>query len=370
MVLQFRRGLTPNPAFVLQPGEPAYDLTNRILKIGDDAGTAWGDLPAIGAGGGSGPIDPADIAQAVEDYFEQNPLPDYVTPLELQAALNALPDYVTPQELSSALAALPDYVTPAELNAAIDALPDYATSAELSAAIAGLPTYVTTSELNAAIAAIPPVVSISDGTTSTSSVWSSSKTQSELSAKVTGPASSVSGNLPSFSATSGKTIADSGLSVTDVARLSGNQTVAGVKTFSSAPVVPDGSFTISKVTNLQSSLDGKTTEAYVGTQVAPLRTITLATLTSGATLSVDQARSLISINSAASVTLTVPDNTVAFALGTQILVRQVGVGQVTLAPASGVTLQTSASLKTRTQYSVVMLIKVDTNTWSVSGDVE
>lgn len=39
-------------------------------------------------------------------------------------------------------------------------------------------------------------------------------------------------------------------------KLTGNQTIAGVKTFSSAPVVPDASFSIAKTTWLQTALDG------------------------------------------------------------------------------------------------------------------
>jgi len=40
-------------------------------------------------------------------------------------------------------------------------------------------------------------------------------------------------------------------------KTTGAQTVAGTKTFSSAPVVPDGAFSFSKVTGLQTALDGK-----------------------------------------------------------------------------------------------------------------
>lgn len=367
MVLQFRRGQSPNPAFVLQPGEPAYDLANHVLKIGDSAGTPWGQLPALGAGG---TVDPSDIEAAVEAYFDAHPQPEYVTPADLADALAAIPDYVTPAELIAALNALPDYVTPAELTAAIDALPDYVTSAELAAAINALPTYVTSAELNAAIAAIPAGISISDSTASTSSVWSSSKTQTEIATKVTGPSSSTSGNLPAFNATTGKSVADSGIASSDLARLSTTQTFTGTKTFQSAPTVPDSSFSISKTTGLQSALDGKTTESYVNSQVTPLRTIPISTVTTSATLALDNSRGMVNVNSATSVTITVPDNaTVAFPTGTQVIVRQVGIGQVTIG-GSGVTLQTSASLKTRTQYSVVMLVKVDTNVWSVSGDVE
>lgn len=39
--------------------------------------------------------------------------------------------------------------------------------------------------------------------------------------------------------------------------LTGNETIAGVKTFSSAPAVPDSSFTIAKTTGLQAALDAR-----------------------------------------------------------------------------------------------------------------
>lgn len=42
-----------------------------------------------------------------------------------------------------------------------------------------------------------------------------------------------------------------------VVKLSGNQTIGGTKTFSSAPSVPDSSFSIAKTTGLQTALDGK-----------------------------------------------------------------------------------------------------------------
>lgn len=42
-----------------------------------------------------------------------------------------------------------------------------------------------------------------------------------------------------------------------VVKLTGAQTLAGTKTFSSAPSVPDGSFTISKTTGLQAAIDAK-----------------------------------------------------------------------------------------------------------------
>ena len=80
---------------------------------------------------------------------------------------------------------------------------------------------------------------------------------------------------------------------------------------------------------------------------------------------------LVDMNSATAQTLTVPTNaTVTFGVGTQILIRQKGAGQVTIAPAGGVTLNLANSEnKTRKQNSVAGLIKLATDTWVLCGDL-
>ena len=78
---------------------------------------------------------------------------------------------------------------------------------------------------------------------------------------------------------------------------------------------------------------------------------------------------MVSFNNASGQTVTIPLNSsVAFATGTQINIVQLGVGQVTLVGASGVTVNSSQGLKLRSQYSVASLFKGATNTWYVSGD--
>lgn len=79
---------------------------------------------------------------------------------------------------------------------------------------------------------------------------------------------------------------------------------------------------------------------------------------------------LIDCNNAAPFTLTVPiDASVEFPVGAQILVRQKGAGQVTIA-ADGVTLRSAdGELKLRVQYSIAGLIKLAADTWAVFGDV-
>jgi hypothetical protein len=69
-------------------------------------------------------------------------------------------------------------------------------------------------------------------------------------------------------------------------------------------------------------------------------------------------------------TVTVPLNSsVAFPIGTAIDILQTGSSQVTLAGASGVTINATPGLKLRTQWSSATLIKRDTNTWLAMGDM-
>lgn len=71
------------------------------------------------------------------------------------------------------------------------------------------------------------------------------------------------------------------------------------------------------------------------------------------------------------VTVTVPtEASVAFPVGSIVQIRQVDVGQVTLDPETGVTLGTPETLKTRKQGSTIGLMKVGTDEWDVTGDME
>lgn len=77
---------------------------------------------------------------------------------------------------------------------------------------------------------------------------------------------------------------------------------------------------------------------------------------------------MIDMNVGSANDMTIPLNaTVAFPIGTKILVRQVGAGQTTLVATGGVTLQSYQGLKLAGQFAVATLIKTATNTWSVSG---
>ena len=80
---------------------------------------------------------------------------------------------------------------------------------------------------------------------------------------------------------------------------------------------------------------------------------------------------LITCDNAASITLTIPPNsTVAYGIGTQLNIMQLGAGQVTVTAGAGVTLRSANSrLKTATQYAVVTCCKIATDTWVVIGNL-
>lgn len=90
------------------------------------------------------------------------------------------------------------------------------------------------------------------------------------------------------------------------------------------------------------------------------------------TLALADNNKLVDCNYETAFTLTVPLNSaVAFPIGTQILIRQKGAGQVTITPADGVTLNSPDSVDaTIAQYSMAGLIKVATDTWALFGDLE
>lgn len=89
------------------------------------------------------------------------------------------------------------------------------------------------------------------------------------------------------------------------------------------------------------------------------------------TLVLGDAGKYIQCNNASPFTLTVPLNaTVAYPVGTQIVVRNTGAGQVTVAATGGVTINTSQTLLLRAQHSTATLVKVATDTWDIAGDLE
>ena len=94
----------------------------------------------------------------------------------------------------------------------------------------------------------------------------------------------------------------------------------------------------------------------------PLTSYTLALTDSG---------KLVQPHSASANNLTIPPNSsVAFPIGTQILVVQVGAGQVTLVEGSGVLIESKdGNKKLSAQFSAVTLIHRATDVWLAIGDL-
>ena len=79
---------------------------------------------------------------------------------------------------------------------------------------------------------------------------------------------------------------------------------------------------------------------------------------------------VVTLNNGSAITLTVPPNSsVAFAVGTSIDIIQLGSGQVTVAGGSGVTVNSTPTLKLRAQYSVGSCLKIATDQWIFMGDL-
>lgn len=89
------------------------------------------------------------------------------------------------------------------------------------------------------------------------------------------------------------------------------------------------------------------------------------------TLALTDAGICVEMNNASANTLTVPPNSsVAFPVGTQILITQYGAGQTTIAAGAGVTIrQADAKLKLAKQYAQASLVKRATDEWVLSGNL-
>jgi hypothetical protein len=76
------------------------------------------------------------------------------------------------------------------------------------------------------------------------------------------------------------------------------------------------------------------------------------------------------MSSSSAMTLTIPtDASLNFPVGTSIDILQTSTGQVTIAGAGGVTVNSTPGLKLRTQWSSATLFKRAANTWVVYGDL-
>lgn len=83
---------------------------------------------------------------------------------------------------------------------------------------------------------------------------------------------------------------------------------------------------------------------------------------------------LVTLSNANPIAVTIPLNSsVVYPVGAQINMAQLGVGQVTVSGAGGVTIVstggTASAPKTRAQYSTLTCVQTATDTWLVMGDI-
>ena len=116
----------------------------------------------------------------------------------------------------------------------------------------------------------------------------------------------------------------------------------------------------------------------IGGTVSPSTPLTIdaKTGTTYTFILTDANNELITASNASAQTYSIPTNaSVAFPIGSQINIIQIGAGQVTInAVTSGTTTVlsnggTAAAPKLRTQYSSATLVKVATDAWYVIGDI-
>jgi hypothetical protein len=80
---------------------------------------------------------------------------------------------------------------------------------------------------------------------------------------------------------------------------------------------------------------------------------------------------IVEMNSATPVTFTIPTNAaLAWPVGASMDIFQTGAGEVTIAPASGVTLNGTPGFKLRTQWSSATILKRGADSWVVYGDLK
>ena len=79
---------------------------------------------------------------------------------------------------------------------------------------------------------------------------------------------------------------------------------------------------------------------------------------------------LVTLSNGSAITLTIPPNSsVAYPVGTKLDFIQIGAGQVTVAGGTGVTVNSTPTLKFRAQHSGASCIKIATDTWQLVGDL-
>jgi hypothetical protein len=109
--------------------------------------------------------------------------------------------------------------------------------------------------------------------------------------------------------------------------------------------------------------------AYINQYALPIMASNPQTGTTYTLVLTDSSNKLVELSNTSAITVTVPLNSsVAYPVGSQIMLLQTNTGQVTVAGAGGVTINANPGLKLRAQWSSATLIKRAENTWVLIGD--
>jgi hypothetical protein len=138
-------------------------------------------------------------------------------------------------------------------------------------------------------------------------------------------------------------------------------------TFTGTVVLPNSTVTSAMIAS-DAVTQAKIADRSVGS--AELTNLTLNAQTGTTyTLALTDAHDLVTLSNASAITLTIPTNaSVAFTIGDQVNIVQLGAGQVTVGGA-GVTIRSQGSkLKLNGQYSAATLIKIGTDEWILVGN--
>lgn len=120
---------------------------------------------------------------------------------------------------------------------------------------------------------------------------------------------------------------------------------------------------------IQTQIDSKLSTSTAATTYAPLVLTQNQQTGTTYTFVLADAGKLVEFNNASAITVTVPtNNSVPYAIGTQINILQTGAGQVTVS-AGSTTVNATPGLKLRAQWSSATLIKRNTDTWVLVGDL-
>jgi hypothetical protein len=103
---------------------------------------------------------------------------------------------------------------------------------------------------------------------------------------------------------------------------------------------------------------------------AALKQTRFGTKTANYTFVWTDAGKTINMNLAGANTLTIPpQSSVVWPQGTIFYARQVGAGQTTITPGSGVTIRSRTGAKLAGQYAMAMIVRVNTDEWQLMGDL-